>query len=214
MKTRILLIDDHPMMRDGLQMRIDSQNNWETCGFAETEDEGCDLISQMSPDLVLLDISLKIGNGIDLIKRVRSKNSSIKFLVISAHKESLYGERALRAGASGFLNKQQSNDMLIHAIRTILKGGKFISTELQEKLITSALGDGMPTKDPLEQLTDREKEVFRLIGEGFTTGIIAEQLFLSTHTIDTHREHIKRKLGITTAAELSRAAFQVMLDNS
>ena len=211
---RMVIVDDHPMMRDGLTMRITELPGWEVCGVAATEDEGVDLIAEQCPDLVLVDISLKSGNGIELIKRVRTRNPSIKFLAISAYKESLYAERALRAGALGYLNKQETNEKLIEAIRTVLKGERFLSEELKAKLVAAALGNTPMEQDPFDRLSDREKEIFRLIGEGLTTGAIADQLFLSTHTIDTHREHLKRKLNVNTAAELSRMAFHAMLDNT
>jgi DNA-binding NarL/FixJ family response regulator len=213
-RCRIFLVDDHPMMRDGLSMRITAQPGWEICGMAATEDEGVALISQQSPDLVLVDISLASGNGIDLIKRVRSKNPTVRFLAISAYKESLYAERAMRAGALGYLNKQETNEKLMEAIRTVLKGERFLSDALQARLVASALGNTSVEQEPTERLSDREKEIFRLIGEGLTTGAIAEQLVLSTHTIDTHREHLKRKLNVGTAAELSRMAFHAMIENS
>ena len=213
-RCRIFLVDDHPMMRDGLSMRINAQTGWEICGVAATEDEGFTLITQQSPDLVLVDISLGSGNGIDLIKRVRSKNPTVKFLAISAYKESLYAERTMRAGALGYLNKQETNEKLIEAIRTVLKGERFLSDALQARLVASALGNTSVEQEPTERLSDREKEIFRLIGEGLTTGAIADQLMLSRHTIDTHREHLKRKLNVGTAAELSRLAFHSMIENS
>jgi DNA-binding NarL/FixJ family response regulator len=213
-KTRMVIVDDHPLMRDGLSMRITAQSGWEICGVAATEDEGFVLITEECPDLVLVDISLKSGNGIELIKRVRARNSSTKFLAISAYKESLYAERALRAGALGYLNKQETNENLIEAIRTVLRNERFLSDDLKAKLVASALCNNHVEQDPIATLSDREKEIFRLIGEGLTTGAIAAQLFLSTHTIDTHREHMKRKLRISTANELSRMAFHAMLENA
>jgi len=195
-------------------MRITAQTGWEVCGVASTEDEGYSVIEEQCPDLVLVDISLKSGNGIELIKRVRSRFPLVKFLAISAYKESLYAERALRAGALGYLNKQETNEKLIEAIHTVLRNERFLSEELKTKLVSSALGNTQVKQDPLDRLSDREKEIFRLIGEGLTTGAIAERLFLSTHTIDTHREHIKRKLNVRTANELSRMAFHAMLENT
>ena len=214
LKTRIVIVDDHPMMRDGLTMRIMAQPGWEVCGVAETEDQGFRLVIEECPDLVLIDISLKHGNGIELIKRVRDRNPIVKFLAISAYKESLYAERALRAGALGYLNKQETNEKLIEAIRTVLRNERFLSDELKAKLVAAALGNKPVDQDPIASLSDREKEIFRLIGEGLTTGAIAERLFLSTHTIDTHREHLKRKLNVSTANELSRLAFHAMLEST
>jgi DNA-binding NarL/FixJ family response regulator len=211
--TRIMIVDDHPMMRDGLAMRIASQANMEVCGEAATEDEALELIKQIGPDLVIIDIALKRGNGIELVKRVRSINPAIKMLVVSTFQESLYAERAMRAGALGYLNKQESNEKVIDAIRTVARGERYASAELTQRLVAQALGKRSDVQDPVTLLTDRELEIFRLIGAGATTSAIAGQLFISTHTIDTHRENIKRKLGAKNGAELSRQAIQSMLEN-
>ncbi len=212
-KSRILIVDDHPMMRDGLTMRITSQDDMEVCGEAATEDAAVELVKQLCPDLVLIDISLKEGNGIELVKRVRLLNATTKMLIVSTFQESLYAERALRAGALGYLNKQESNEKLIEAIRTVLRGDRYVSAETTQRLVSQALGKRAITDDPLEKLTDRELEIFRLIGAGVSTSAIADQLFLSPHTVDTHRENIKKKLGAKTGAELNRQAIQSMLEN-
>jgi DNA-binding NarL/FixJ family response regulator len=210
---KILIVDDHPMVREGLAMRISAQKDLEVCGQAATEDDALRLVQQTSPDLVIVDISLKGGHGIDVIKRVKSRHPTVKMLVFSGFQESLYAERALRAGAMGYLNKQESNDKLLVAIRTILNGERFVSAEVTQRLVTQALSNRGENTDPVEQLTDRELEILRMIGEGLTTGAIASRLHISTHTIDTHRENIKRKLGANNAAELNRLAVQWRLEN-
>ena len=212
-QSRILIVDDHPMMRDGLTMRINSQEDMLVCGEAACENEAVELVMQTCPDLVLVDISLQSGNGIELVKRIRLLNAETKILVVSTFQESLYAERALRAGALGYLNKQESNDKLLVAIRTVLKGERFMSPEITQRLVSQALGKQSLTDDPLKILTDRELEIFRLIGAGNSTSTIAEQLFLSPHTVDTHRENIKKKLGFKNAAELNRQAIQSMLES-
>lgn len=212
-QSRILIVDDHPMMRDGLSMRINSQPDMVVCGEAACENEAVELLMQTSPDLVLVDISLQSGNGIELVKRIRLLNAETKMLVVSTFQESLYAERALRAGALGYLNKQESNDKLLEAIRTVLKGERFVSPEITQRLVSQALGKQSLTDDPLKMLTDRELEIFRLIGAGNSTSTIAEQLFLSPHTVDTHRENIKKKLGFKNAAQLNRQAIQSMLES-
>ncbi len=212
-QSRILIVDDHPMMRDGLTMRINSQEDMLVCGEAACENEAVELVMQTCPDLVLVDISLQSGNGIELVKRIRLLNAETKMLVVSTFQESLYAERALRAGALGYLNKQESNDKLLEAIRTVLKGERFVSPEITQRLVSQALGKQSLTDDPLKILTDRELEIFRLIGAGNSTSTIAEQLFLSPHTVDTHRENIKKKLGFKNAAELNRQAIQSMLES-
>ncbi len=211
--SRIVIVDDHPLMRDGLALRISSQSDLEVCGEAAAEDEAFDLITSLSPDAVIIDIALKSGNGIELVKRIRALNPVVKMLVVSVFQESLYAERALRAGAHGYLNKQDTNDKVIDAIRKVIKGERYMSDEMTQRMVSQALGKRSDTQDPMELLTDRELEIFRLIGAGVTTGAIAEQLFLSTHTIDTHRENIKRKLNAKTGSELSRLAIQSMLEN-
>jgi DNA-binding NarL/FixJ family response regulator len=211
--VKILIVDDHPSVREGLALRISIHSDLEVCGEAESEEQAIELVRQTKPDLVLVDISLKSGHGLELIKRIRSMDPGVKMLVISGFQESLYAERACRAGALGYLNKQESSEKMIEAIRTVLAGERFLSPEISRRLISQALGSSDRKKTPIEQLTDRELEVFRMIGEGLSTGLIASRLFLSTHTIDTHRENIKRKLTLNSAAELSRAAVQWLLEN-
>lgn len=212
-KSRIVIVDDHPMMRDGLTLRISSQGDMEVCGEAATENAAIEIVKQLCPDLVLIDISLREGNGIELVKRIRLLNATTKMLVVSTFQESLYAERALRAGALGYLNKNESNEKLIEAIRTVLRGDRYVSAETTQRLVSQALGKRALLDDPLESLTDRELEIFRLIGAGVSTSAIADQLFLSTHTVDTHRENIKKKIGAKTGAELNRLAIHSMLEN-
>jgi DNA-binding NarL/FixJ family response regulator len=135
-------------------------------------------------------------------------------LVSSGFQESLYAERSLRAGALGYLNKQDSGEKVIDAIRTVLRGERYVSPEITRRLVSQALGTKNESKDPMDLLTDRELEIFRMIGGGQSSGVIANNLFLSIHTIDTHRENIKRKLGLKNAAELNRQAVQFLLENS
>lgn len=211
--ARILIVDDHPLVREALATRIALQPEMEVCGEAATEDEALGLVGQNCPDLVLVDISLKSGHGIELVKQIKRLHPAVKTLVVSGFQESLYAERALRAGALGYLNKQESNESVIDAIRTVLRGERFVSADVSRRLINQALGGADAAKPPIDRLSDRELEIFRMVGEGLTSGMIAGRLFLSPHTIDTHRENIKRKLGLTNAAELSRAAVQWLLEN-
>ena len=212
--ARILIVDDHSMVREGLRLRISAFPDLEVCGEATTEDEAILMVKETSPHLVIVDISLKSGHGIELIKRIKSTFPSIKMLVSSGFQESLYAERALRAGALGYLNKQDSGEKVIEAIRTVLAGDRYVSPEITQRLVSQALGSRKESKDPIDLLTDRELEVFRMIGQGQTSGAIANDLLLSSHTIDTHRENIKRKLGLKNAAQLNRQAVQFLLENS
>ncbi len=217
-RARVLIVDDHPMVRLGLSMNISADPDFEVCGEAGSESEALELLRKISPDLMIVDVSLKEGNGIELIKQIRGRYPRLPILVVSGFKESLYGERALRAGASGYLNKQESQAKLIEALRMILKGGRYVSPELLVRLVGQALdhsetdeeksGDGV-----MRILSDRELEIFRMIGLGMTSGAIANELHLSRHTIDTHRENIKRKTGAKNAGELSRQAVQWLLEN-
>jgi DNA-binding NarL/FixJ family response regulator len=163
---------------------------------------------------MIVDISLTSGHGLDVIKQVKSRFPAVKMLVLSGYQESLYAERALRAGAMGYLNKQESNDKVLQAIRAVLAGERYVSPEFTKRLVTQALGNTDTTRSPIERLTDRELEIFRMVGEGLTSGAIANKLLVSTHTIDTHRENIKRKLSLKNASELTRAAVQWVLENS
>lgn len=210
--VKILIVDDHSMVREGLRLRISAFPDLEVCGDAETEDEAMLLVKETKPGLVIIDISLKSGHGIDLIKRVKAVSSEIKLLVSSGFQESLYAERVLRAGAHGYLNKQDSGERVIEAIRTVLRGELYVSTEISQRLVVRGLGHSSESKSSFELLTDRELEIFRMIGNGQTTGDIATSLFLSTHTIDTHRANIRRKLGLKNAAELVQQAVQFLLE--
>lgn len=212
--ARILIVDDHSMVREGLRLRISAYADLEICGEATSEDEAMKLVEETNPQLIIVDISLKSGHGIELIKRVKARYPSIKMLVSSGFEESLYAERALRAGALGYLNKQDSGEKVIEAIRTVLRGDRYVSPEITQRLVSQALGNKGESSEPIDLLTDRELEVFRMIGQGLTSGAIASELMLSNHTIDTHRENIKRKLGLKNAAQLNRQAVRFLLENS
>jgi DNA-binding NarL/FixJ family response regulator len=201
------------MVREGMTMRISAQSDLEVRGEAASEDEAMLFLAEINVDLAIVDLSLKSGHGIELIKRIKSSHPAVKVLVVSGFEESLYGERALRAGAAGYLNKQASNEKLIEAIETVLRGERFVSPELTGRLVAHALGGCDENEDSIEQLTDRELEIFRLIGQGHTSGAIARQLSLSPHTVDTHRENLKRKIGAENAGELTRQAVQWVLEN-
>jgi DNA-binding NarL/FixJ family response regulator len=211
--SRILIVDDHAMVREGLRLRISAFPDLEVCGEASSEDEAIELIKKECPQLVIVDISLKQGHGIELLKRAKASCPNTKLLVVSGFQESLYAERALRAGALGYLNKQDSGEKVIDAIRTVLRGERYLNPDTTQRLVSQALGARTESANPVDQLTDRELEIFRMIGQGQTSGAIANSLLLSNHTIDSHRENIKRKLGLKNAAELNRQAVQFLLEN-
>ncbi len=212
--ARILVVDDHPTMRDGLAACISNEPDLTVCGEAEDIDEALRLVGELNPDLVIVDISLKTGHGIDLIKQVRARYSKTKMLVHSMYEESVYAERALQAGALGYLNKQTARETLVSAIRSVLAGKTCLSPEMTDRILKSRVG-GMiePGKSPVTGLSDRELEVLTLIGQGQTTRAIANQLHLSIHTIDTYREKLKIKLDLANGTALNRYAVQWVLEH-
>lgn len=212
--ARILIVDDHPMMRDGISTQISHEPGLEICGEADDVEPALRLASELSPDLVIVDLSLKTGHGLDLIKRLRERNSTIKVLVTSMFDESMYAERALQAGAMGYVNKQNAGETLLTAIKTILSGKTYLSEAMTDRIVKSRIGGMVELgKSPIEKLTNRELEVLALIGQGNTTSGIAEKLLLSVHTIDTYREKLKMKLNLANGAELNRFAAQWVLEN-
>lgn len=212
--ARVLIVDDHPMVRDGLSARISNEPDLAVCGEADNAPDGFRLVGELNPDLVIIDISLKTGHGIDLIKQIRGRFPKKKMLVHSMYEDSVYAERSLQAGALGYINKQTAGETVIIAIRSVLAGKTYVSPDMTERIVKSRVG-GMiePGKSPVESLSNRELEVFTLIGQGQTTSAIAQQLHLSTHTIDTYREKLKIKLNLANGAELNRYAVQWVLEN-
>jgi DNA-binding NarL/FixJ family response regulator len=212
--ARVLIVDDHPMMRDGMVTQISNEPDLAVCGEADDVVAALRLVDELNPDLVIIDISLKTGHGIDLIKRIRERHPKLKMLVNSMYGESVYAERSLQAGALGYLSKQTARETLIDAIRTVLSGKIYLSPEMTDRIVKSRVG-GMiePGKSPIASLSDREMEVLTLIGQGNTSGAIAKQLHLSIHTIDTYREKLKSKLNLANGAELNRYAAQWVLEN-
>lgn len=214
-RARILIVDDHPAVREALALRIGRQPDMEVCGEAADMNEALRLVADTQPDLAVVDISLKTGSGIELIKRIKGRSDSVRMLVWSMHSESLYAERALRAGALGYINKDQATDKIIDAIRRVLEGNVYVSDALAEKMLHRAVGGGRKegTRAPLDVLADRELEVFRLIGQGVKTAEIAERLHLSVKTVETYRDRIRQKLDLSDGTELAHYATQWELEN-
>jgi DNA-binding NarL/FixJ family response regulator len=206
-KRTILIVDDHPLLRHGLAALIKSEPDLDVCGEAATSAAALEAIRQQSPDLVIVDLALDGADGLDLIKTMKARHPEIPALVLSMHDEALYAERALRAGARGYVNKQQLEDMLLVAIRRVLNGETYLSEKTKARFAERFLGGATLDKDsPLAVLTDHELNVFRLIGQGLCTREIAQQLHLSVKTIESYREHIKQKLTLESGAELVRRA--------
>lgn len=203
---RIFVVDDHPMMREGLSRIIAEAGKWEMCGFAETSTKALEQIPFLQPDLVTLDISLPDKNGLELIKDLLSLMPEMRILVFSMHDEMLYAERVMRAGAKGYLMKGESTEVLMEAIGSILDGGVYLSNTASNHLLKNLSGTKSQAQFGLDRLTDRELEVFELIGRGKNTSQIAELLHISPKTVDAHRANMKTKLGLPDAAALMRGA--------
>jgi len=206
---RLVIVDDHPIVRRGIQSIIAQEHDLEICGEAATATEALGVIRTAHPDAVMIDISLNGTDGIELTKSVRAEFSKLPILIMSMHDESIYAERVLRCGANGYVMKQEIADHVVNALRTILKGEIYVSTPVRQALLGRISGKAeISTGSPLDCLSDRELEVFRLIGQGQGTRQIAENLHLSVKTIETYRAHIKEKLNIDNATELVRSAVQ------
>ena len=214
-RARVLIVDDHPAVREALALRIGRQPDLEVCGEAADAGEALRLLADARPDVAVVDITLKAGNGIDLIKRVRDRDDRVRVLVWSMHSEALYAERALRAGALGYVNKDQATDRIVEAIRWVLEGKVYLSEAMAERMLQRAVGGAREaaTRSPVELLADRELEVFRLIGGGLKTVEIAERLHLSVKTVETYRDRIRQKLGLSDGTKLAHYATQWVLEN-
>src|SRR6516162_8666146 len=213
--ARVLIVDDHPAVREALALRIGRQDDLEVCGEAADISDALRLIAETKPDVAVVDISLKTGNGVDLIKRIKDRDDHVRILVWSMHGESLYAERALRAGAMGYVNKDQATEETIKAIRRLLEGEVYLSEVTSQRMLRRAVGGRQEeiTRSPLHALTDRELEVFRLIGQGVKTAKIAERLHLSVSTVETYRERIRQKLDLSDGTKLAHYATQWVLEN-
>ena len=208
-KKRILVVDDHPMMRQGLAQLVGAETDLIICGEAENAESALDCLKTLRPDLVLADISLPGKNGLELIKDFQALQPGLPILVISMHDESLYAERVLRAGGRGYVMKQEGGKKLMLAIRQVLGGQIYVSEKMSAQILEIFSGRrGSAEGSPVENLTDREFEVFQLIGEGKGTREIAEKLHLSVKTVDVHRTNIKKKLKLESATELIRFAVR------
>ncbi len=208
-KARILLIDDHPLMRQGLSQLIDQEDDLTVCGEAEDAHQALELASEVNADIAIVDLSLKGTSGIELIKNLKAMYPELLVLVLSMHDESVYAERALRAGAKGYIMKQEAPENVVTAVRRVLDGEIFLSENASAQLLNKLIQGGQEmSKSPVESLSDRELEVFRLIGQGFGTREIADQLHLSIKTIETYRAHLKGKLNLKKSTELVKYAVQ------
>jgi DNA-binding NarL/FixJ family response regulator len=212
-RRRVLIVDDHPLVRLGLQTRLGSQEDLVVCGQAATAEDAVALARSLDPDLVVLDLALKGASGLDTIKRLRAAGIGAPIVIYSAYDESLFAERALRAGAQGYVNKQEASGSLLDAVRTVLRGDIYVSPMMLQKIAAQVLR-GRTARSGTEALSEREMQVFILIGEGLGTREIAEQLHVSIHTVESHRENIRAKLNLRNGTELMRHATHWALDAS
>lgn len=208
-KTNILIVDDHPLIKQGLTSVLEREDDFVVAGYAKNSAEAMQAVKFLKPDMVILDISLDGENGLELIKDMKIRHGDVNIIVLSMHDEGLYAERALRAGAKGYVMKHEAAENLIDAIRRVLSGEVYTSERMAAKMVKRFIG-GRQDEDgsPLDRLSDRELEVFQLIGQGNGTRQIAEKLYLSVKTIETYRAHIKEKLDLTDAPELLRYAIE------
>lgn len=208
-RRRVLLVDDHPMMRAGLAQLIGLQPDLAVCGEAANPAEALKLISTARPEIMLADLTMPGRSGLEFVKDVLALLPELPILVVSMHDEAVYAERALRAGARGYIMKEAGGEAVVAAIRQILGGQAYVSPAMSARILDNLSGKKpRGSTSPIEKLTDREFEVFQLIGQGRSTRDIAEQLHLSSKTVDVHRSHIKEKLDLKDATALIRHAVR------
>lgn len=212
--TRILIVDDHPIVREGLSALLSRQPDFEICGQAGDVQNALRLVKETKPHVVTIDISLKDGTGLDLIRRIAERDRSIRMVACSLFDETLYAERALHAGAMGYINKDEAPESIVKAVRQVLDGKTYLSERMSDLLAQRLIGKRCRVERPVvDLLSDRELEVFEMIGNGLTTAEIARKLYVGMKTVDTHRRRIKAKLKVKTTAQLGRDAAHWVLKN-
>jgi DNA-binding NarL/FixJ family response regulator len=208
LKKRVLVVDDHPIVRQGLALLIDREADLVVCGEAEEAMGAMHVLASAKPDVLIVDISLNGPDGIDLLKSIRNTHPTLPVLILSMHDETIYAERALRAGANGYIMKQEATEKVLIAVRRILNGEIYVSERISNQILKQYItGSGTVRNSSIGDLSDRELEVFRLIGEGHGTRQIAEELHVSVKTVESYQAHIKEKLSLRSARELMQRAF-------
>jgi DNA-binding NarL/FixJ family response regulator len=207
-KNKILLVDDHPLVREWLANLINEQSDLRICGEASNAPQAFQMIGTEKPDIVIVDISLEGGSGIELIKDIKVAHPDVAMIVLSMHDESLYAERALRAGARGYIMKREATKKILQAIRSVLDGKLYISDKISDAM-TEKFVEGRPAaSSPVEQLSDRELEVFQLLGRGYSTRQIADHLHVGFKTVQTYSARLKEKLNLDNATQLLHEAIR------
>jgi DNA-binding NarL/FixJ family response regulator len=208
-KKRIFIVDDHPIVRDGLITIINHEKDFEVCGEADEARQALKAISELKPDVVIVDISLRNSDGIELTKNLKARDPALPVIVLSIHDEFMYAERALRAGAQAYLMKEVVSENIVTAIHTVLSGEIYVSNTMGKKMLRKLVtGKADTISGPMGSLSDRELEIFRLIGQGYKPSRIAKSMHLSVKTVETYRARIKEKLNLADADELLRYAIQ------
>jgi DNA-binding NarL/FixJ family response regulator len=208
-RKRILVVDDHPIVRQGLALLINREPDLVVCGEAEEATGAMHVLANAHPDVLIVDISLNGPDGLDLLKTIRTTHPVLPVLILSMHDESIYAERALRAGANGYIMKQEATEKVLVAVRRILSGEIYVSDRVANKMLKHYItGSGTLRNSSIADLSDRELEVFRLIGEGHGTRQIADELHLSIKTVESYQAHIKEKLSLRSSRELMQRAIQ------
>ena len=210
MTTRIYIVDDHPLVRQGLSQVINNEADMEICGEAEDAPQAMKGVGPANPDVIIVDISLRGNNGLELIKNLKAIHENIRILVFSMHDESIYAQRALRAGAKAFVMKKESPTKVVEAIRSIITGEIYVSPSVADQVLHQIVNgpNNATSTSPIDRLTDRELEVVQLIGRGLSSREVAESLNLSVKTIESHRAHVKEKLSLRNATELVQFSVQ------
>ncbi len=208
-KRKVLIVDDHPVVRDGLTSLINHEDDLYVCGQTGQAHQALGLITELKPDVVIVDITLGDSDGIELTKDIKARHAKLPVIVLSMHDESIYAERVLHAGARAYLMKDAISDKIITAIRTVLSGEIYVSDTMAKKLLRKLAGNHVDAiKSPINNLTDREFEVFRWIGQGYKSSKIAKRMHLSVKTVETYCARIKEKLDLANAAELLQYAIK------
>jgi DNA-binding NarL/FixJ family response regulator len=207
-KKQIFLVDDHPLVRAALSQLINQEGDMAVCGEAEGAPEALRSIAALKPDVAVVDLTLKEGSGLDLVKDLKVRHPELPVLVLSMHDESIYAERLLRSGARGYVMKDQASDKVVIALRRVLAGEVYLSDKMSARILHKLVGGAPAAASPVDLLSDRELQVFEFIGQGVGTRRIAEKLHLSVKTVETYREHIKLKLKLDNATDLLQNAIQ------
>ena len=206
-RPKVLIVDDHPIVREGIAQIIRQAGGLEVCAEADCPEKALQAVSTAKPDVAVVDLALSAGSGLGLIRDLKAWHPRLPLLVLSVHEESLYAERVLRAGASGYVMKHEVTEQFIEAIRKVLSGGIYLSERMSARMLQKLAGRGPAAASSIEGLSDRELEVFQFVAQGLSTREIAERLFLSIKTVETHLDHIKTKLKLETSRALFRYAI-------